>query len=67
MFVDPRAREAYKLYTEVSRRQSYDDDYMAKKRVQMAGMVAASFLGMKEYIVGRVNPSQGEQQSGKPE
>ena len=50
-FSDTRARDAYLLYQEACKPDGKEDAYTKQRRVTAAGLMAAAFLGLKEYNI----------------
>lgn len=48
-FTDPKAREAFTLYTEVLKTGKGDNGYESCRRITAAGAMAAAFLGLQRY------------------
>ena len=48
-FADPKAREAFTLYTEVLKTGKGDNGYESCRRITAAGAMAAAFLGLQRY------------------
>ena len=51
-FTDPKAREAFTLYTEVLKTGKGDNGYESCKRITAAGAMAAAYLGLTQYEGG---------------
>ena len=48
-FTDPKAREAFTLYTEVLKTGAKDNGYESVRRITAAGAIAAAYLGLTQY------------------
>ena len=48
-FTDPKAREAFNLYTEVLKTGAKDNGYESVRRITAAGAIAAAYLGLTQY------------------
>lgn len=48
-FTDPKAREAFNLYTEVLKTGANDNGYESVRRITAAGAMAAAYLGLTQY------------------
>ena len=48
-FTDPKAREAFRLYTEVMSTGQRDNGYERCRRITAAGAIAAAYLGLTRY------------------
>ena len=48
-FTDPKAREAFTLYTEVLKTGEKDNGYESVRRITAAGAMAAAYLGLTQY------------------
>ena len=48
-FTDPKAREAFRLYTEVMETGKNDNGYERCRRISAAGAIASAYLGLTQY------------------